>query len=154
MMLPDTFFSVVNLFFLHLLIFSLSLFLFSYFLFLPLMLFFCLLFLRVYLIGSTPGRYLGSDMERWGHLRLRKVLTVFLAHFFLSLYFLVSYFFLLLSLCLSPSLFYSLWLNGAPALSLASMFNEALIIIRQSICLPPVTVHCSRVYQISPLLFF
>uniref|UniRef100_A0A8C7KGX8 Tyrosyl-DNA phosphodiesterase 1 n=1 Tax=Oncorhynchus kisutch TaxID=8019 RepID=A0A8C7KGX8_ONCKI len=29
---------------------------------------------RVYLIGSTPGRYLGSDMERWGHLRLRKLL--------------------------------------------------------------------------------
>ncbi|KAL4656298.1 tyrosyl-DNA phosphodiesterase 1 isoform X1 [Arapaima gigas] len=29
---------------------------------------------RVYLIGSTPGRFLGSDMERWGHLRLRKLL--------------------------------------------------------------------------------
>ncbi|XP_062303214.1 tyrosyl-DNA phosphodiesterase 1 isoform X1 [Osmerus eperlanus] len=29
---------------------------------------------RVYLIGSAPGRYLGSDMERWGHLRLRKLL--------------------------------------------------------------------------------
>lgn len=29
---------------------------------------------RVYLVGSTPGRYLGSDMERWGHLRLRKLL--------------------------------------------------------------------------------
>uniref|UniRef100_A0A7N8YJU2 Tyrosyl-DNA phosphodiesterase 1 n=1 Tax=Mastacembelus armatus TaxID=205130 RepID=A0A7N8YJU2_9TELE len=29
---------------------------------------------RVYLIGSTPGRYVGSDMERWGHLRLRKLL--------------------------------------------------------------------------------
>ncbi|KAG9336657.1 hypothetical protein JZ751_003004 [Albula glossodonta] len=29
---------------------------------------------RVYLIGSTPGRYLGADMERWGHLRLRKLL--------------------------------------------------------------------------------
>uniref|UniRef100_UPI003AAEAB51 tyrosyl-DNA phosphodiesterase 1 n=1 Tax=Centroberyx gerrardi TaxID=166262 RepID=UPI003AAEAB51 len=29
---------------------------------------------RVYLIGSTPGRYTGSDMERWGHLRLRKLL--------------------------------------------------------------------------------
>lgn len=27
----------------------------------------------VYLVGSTPGRYVGSDMERWGHLRLRKV---------------------------------------------------------------------------------
>uniref|UniRef100_A0A3Q4ME94 Tyrosyl-DNA phosphodiesterase 1 n=1 Tax=Neolamprologus brichardi TaxID=32507 RepID=A0A3Q4ME94_NEOBR len=25
-------------------------------------------------IGSTPGRYVGSDMERWGHLRLRKLL--------------------------------------------------------------------------------
>ncbi|XP_077941017.1 tyrosyl-DNA phosphodiesterase 1 isoform X1 [Gasterosteus aculeatus] len=32
---------------------------------------------RVYLVGSTPGRYVGSDMERWGHLRLRKLL---LAH--------------------------------------------------------------------------
>ncbi|XP_029987014.1 tyrosyl-DNA phosphodiesterase 1 isoform X2 [Sphaeramia orbicularis] len=30
---------------------------------------------RVYLIGSTPGRYVGSDMERWGHLRLRKLLN-------------------------------------------------------------------------------
>ncbi|CAL8403514.1 unnamed protein product [Boreogadus saida] len=29
---------------------------------------------RVYLIGSTPGRYLGDDMDRWGHLRLRKLL--------------------------------------------------------------------------------
>lgn len=29
---------------------------------------------RVYLIGSTPGRYVGPDMERWGHLRLRKLL--------------------------------------------------------------------------------
>ncbi|KAM3625455.1 uncharacterized protein V6R79_012432 [Siganus canaliculatus] len=29
---------------------------------------------RVFLIGSTPGRYLGSDMDRWGHLRLRKLL--------------------------------------------------------------------------------
>ncbi|XP_056134846.1 tyrosyl-DNA phosphodiesterase 1 [Lampris incognitus] len=29
---------------------------------------------RVYLIASTPGRYVGSDMERWGHLRLRKLL--------------------------------------------------------------------------------
>ncbi|AWP01972.1 putative tyrosyl-DNA phosphodiesterase 1 isoform 3 [Scophthalmus maximus] len=29
---------------------------------------------RVYLVGSTPGRYVGSDMERWGHLRLRKLL--------------------------------------------------------------------------------
>lgn len=28
---------------------------------------------RVYLVGSTPGRYVGPDMERWGHLRLRKV---------------------------------------------------------------------------------
>lgn len=28
---------------------------------------------RVYLVGSTPGRYVGQDMERWGHLRLRKV---------------------------------------------------------------------------------
>ena len=126
-------FSVVNLIFLHLLIFSL--FLFSDFLFIPLMLFFCLLFLRVYLIGSTPGRYLGSDMDRWGHLRLRKILTGFLTPFSLS--FLVSNFFLLFSLCLSSSLFCSLWLHGAPALSLASMFNEALVIIRQSICLPP-----------------
>lgn len=29
---------------------------------------------RVYLIGSTPGRYVGADMERWGHLRLRQIL--------------------------------------------------------------------------------
>lgn len=29
---------------------------------------------RVYLIGSTPGRYVGSNMEKWGHLRLRKLL--------------------------------------------------------------------------------
>ncbi|XP_068169730.1 tyrosyl-DNA phosphodiesterase 1 [Antennarius striatus] len=29
---------------------------------------------RVYLVGSTPGRYMGSDMEHWGHLRLRKLL--------------------------------------------------------------------------------
>uniref|UniRef100_A0A7N6FIS5 Tyrosyl-DNA phosphodiesterase 1 n=1 Tax=Anabas testudineus TaxID=64144 RepID=A0A7N6FIS5_ANATE len=29
---------------------------------------------RVHLVGSTPGRYVGSDMERWGHLRLRKLL--------------------------------------------------------------------------------
>uniref|UniRef100_A0A674MIX1 Tyrosyl-DNA phosphodiesterase 1 n=1 Tax=Takifugu rubripes TaxID=31033 RepID=A0A674MIX1_TAKRU len=29
----------------------------------------------VYLVGSTPGRYVGSDMERWGHLRLRKLLS-------------------------------------------------------------------------------
>ncbi|KAJ8341248.1 hypothetical protein SKAU_G00335390 [Synaphobranchus kaupii] len=29
---------------------------------------------RVHLIGSTPGRYQGADMERWGHLRLRKLL--------------------------------------------------------------------------------
>uniref|UniRef100_A0A8C9RJN6 Tyrosyl-DNA phosphodiesterase 1 n=1 Tax=Scleropages formosus TaxID=113540 RepID=A0A8C9RJN6_SCLFO len=30
---------------------------------------------RVYLVGSTPGRFLGSDMEKWGHLRLRKLLS-------------------------------------------------------------------------------
>jgi len=29
---------------------------------------------RVYLIGSTPGRYQGPAMEKWGHLRLRKVM--------------------------------------------------------------------------------
>ncbi|KAM9860883.1 tyrosyl-DNA phosphodiesterase 1 [Aulostomus maculatus] len=29
---------------------------------------------RVYLVGSSPGRYVGPDMERWGHLRLRKLL--------------------------------------------------------------------------------
>ncbi|XP_063080161.1 tyrosyl-DNA phosphodiesterase 1 [Engraulis encrasicolus] len=29
----------------------------------------------VYLIGSTPGRYVGADMEKWGHLRLRKLLS-------------------------------------------------------------------------------
>ncbi|KAJ8290290.1 hypothetical protein GJAV_G00011000 [Gymnothorax javanicus] len=28
----------------------------------------------VYLIGSTPGRYQGANMEKWGHLRLRKLL--------------------------------------------------------------------------------
>nr|XP_023684518.1 tyrosyl-DNA phosphodiesterase 1 isoform X1 [Paramormyrops kingsleyae] len=30
---------------------------------------------RIYLVGSTPGRYLGADMDRWGHLRLRKLLS-------------------------------------------------------------------------------
>ncbi|XP_035538099.1 tyrosyl-DNA phosphodiesterase 1 [Morone saxatilis] len=30
--------------------------------------------IRVYLVGSTPGRYVGADMDRWGHLRLRKLL--------------------------------------------------------------------------------
>ncbi|XP_010130782.1 PREDICTED: tyrosyl-DNA phosphodiesterase 1 [Buceros rhinoceros silvestris] len=29
---------------------------------------------RVYLLGSTPGRYQGADKEKWGHLRLRKLL--------------------------------------------------------------------------------
>nr|XP_057934812.1 tyrosyl-DNA phosphodiesterase 1 isoform X2 [Doryrhamphus excisus]XP_057934813.1 tyrosyl-DNA phosphodiesterase 1 isoform X2 [Doryrhamphus excisus]XP_057934814.1 tyrosyl-DNA phosphodiesterase 1 isoform X2 [Doryrhamphus excisus]XP_057934815.1 tyrosyl-DNA phosphodiesterase 1 isoform X2 [Doryrhamphus excisus]XP_057934816.1 tyrosyl-DNA phosphodiesterase 1 isoform X2 [Doryrhamphus excisus]XP_057934817.1 tyrosyl-DNA phosphodiesterase 1 isoform X2 [Doryrhamphus excisus]XP_057934818.1 tyrosyl-DNA ph len=29
---------------------------------------------RVYLVGSIPGRYVGPDMERWGHLRLKKLL--------------------------------------------------------------------------------
>ncbi|KAM7165475.1 tyrosyl-DNA phosphodiesterase 1 isoform 3-T5 [Macrochelys suwanniensis] len=29
---------------------------------------------RVYLIGSTPGRYQGNQKEKWGHLRLRKLL--------------------------------------------------------------------------------
>ncbi|XP_052009714.1 tyrosyl-DNA phosphodiesterase 1 isoform X2 [Xyrauchen texanus] len=29
----------------------------------------------VYLIGSTPGRYQGPAMEKWGHLRLRKLLS-------------------------------------------------------------------------------
>ncbi|NXP72884.1 TYDP1 phosphodiesterase, partial [Ramphastos sulfuratus] len=29
---------------------------------------------RVYLVGSTPGRYQGTDREKWGHLRLRKLL--------------------------------------------------------------------------------
>ncbi|XP_064007503.1 tyrosyl-DNA phosphodiesterase 1 [Pogoniulus pusillus] len=29
---------------------------------------------RVYLLGSTPGRYQGTDKEKWGHLRLRKLL--------------------------------------------------------------------------------
>ncbi|NXA46213.1 TYDP1 phosphodiesterase, partial [Nothocercus julius] len=29
---------------------------------------------RVYLLGSTPGRYQGIDKEKWGHLRLRKLL--------------------------------------------------------------------------------
>lgn len=31
-------------------------------------------FCRVYLLGSTPGRYQGIDKEKWGHLKLRKVL--------------------------------------------------------------------------------
>ncbi|TTE07143.1 Tyrosyl-DNA phosphodiesterase 1 [Bagarius yarrelli] len=30
---------------------------------------------RIYLIGSTPGRFQGSDMEKWGHLKLRKLLS-------------------------------------------------------------------------------
>ncbi|XP_026534955.1 tyrosyl-DNA phosphodiesterase 1 [Notechis scutatus] len=29
---------------------------------------------RVYLIGSTPGRYQGNAKEKWGHLKLRKLL--------------------------------------------------------------------------------
>ncbi|XP_078516190.1 tyrosyl-DNA phosphodiesterase 1 [Lissotriton helveticus] len=29
---------------------------------------------RVYLVGSTPGRYLGAEKEKWGHFRLRKLL--------------------------------------------------------------------------------
>ncbi|XP_072284003.1 tyrosyl-DNA phosphodiesterase 1 [Pyxicephalus adspersus] len=29
---------------------------------------------RVYLVGSTPGRYQGRDKDKWGHLRLRKIL--------------------------------------------------------------------------------
>uniref|UniRef100_A0A8V0Z290 Tyrosyl-DNA phosphodiesterase 1 n=1 Tax=Gallus gallus TaxID=9031 RepID=A0A8V0Z290_CHICK len=29
---------------------------------------------RVYLLGSTPGRYQGIDKEKWGHLKLRKLL--------------------------------------------------------------------------------
>ncbi|KAJ6661835.1 hypothetical protein lerEdw1_013006 [Lerista edwardsae] len=29
---------------------------------------------RVYLLGSTPGRYQGNAKEQWGHLRLRKLL--------------------------------------------------------------------------------
>ncbi|KAF2986216.1 hypothetical protein EK904_009744 [Melospiza melodia maxima] len=29
---------------------------------------------RVFLLGSTPGRYQGSDKEKWGHFRLRKLL--------------------------------------------------------------------------------
>ncbi|KAM3852797.1 tyrosyl-DNA phosphodiesterase 1 isoform 4-T4 [Vipera latastei] len=28
---------------------------------------------RVYLIGSTPGRYQGNAKEKWGHLKLRKI---------------------------------------------------------------------------------
>ncbi|KAK3538097.1 hypothetical protein QTP70_029793 [Hemibagrus guttatus] len=30
---------------------------------------------RIYLIGSTPGRFQGSNMEKWGHLKLRKLLS-------------------------------------------------------------------------------
>ncbi|NP_001039242.1 tyrosyl-DNA phosphodiesterase 1 [Xenopus tropicalis] len=29
---------------------------------------------RVYLIGSTPGRFQGNDKDKWGHFRLRKLL--------------------------------------------------------------------------------
>ncbi|XP_069493562.1 tyrosyl-DNA phosphodiesterase 1 isoform X2 [Ambystoma mexicanum] len=29
---------------------------------------------RVYLVGSTPGRYQGAEKEKWGHFRLRKLL--------------------------------------------------------------------------------
>lgn len=29
---------------------------------------------RVYLVGSTPGRYQNNEKEKWGHLRLRKLL--------------------------------------------------------------------------------
>ncbi|XP_077179581.1 tyrosyl-DNA phosphodiesterase 1-like isoform X2 [Paroedura picta] len=29
---------------------------------------------RVYLVGSTPGRYQNNDEEKWGHLKLRKLL--------------------------------------------------------------------------------
>ncbi|KAM4690562.1 tyrosyl-DNA phosphodiesterase 1 [Rhinophrynus dorsalis] len=29
---------------------------------------------RVFLIGSTPGRFQGNDKEKWGHFRLRKLL--------------------------------------------------------------------------------
>ncbi|KAM4013864.1 tyrosyl-DNA phosphodiesterase 1 [Anomaloglossus baeobatrachus] len=29
---------------------------------------------RVYLVGSTPGRFQGNDKEKWGHFRLRKIL--------------------------------------------------------------------------------
>uniref|UniRef100_A0A2H6N100 Tyrosyl-DNA phosphodiesterase 1 n=1 Tax=Micrurus carvalhoi TaxID=3147026 RepID=A0A2H6N100_9SAUR len=35
---------------------------------------------RVYLIGSTPGRYQGNAKEKWGHLKLRKVLDVYACH--------------------------------------------------------------------------
>ncbi|XP_006632336.1 tyrosyl-DNA phosphodiesterase 1 [Lepisosteus oculatus] len=30
---------------------------------------------RVHLIGSTPGRYQGANMKKWGHLKLRKLLS-------------------------------------------------------------------------------
>ncbi|XP_043930634.1 tyrosyl-DNA phosphodiesterase 1 isoform X2 [Protopterus annectens] len=30
---------------------------------------------RVFLIGSTPGRYVGKDKNKWGHLKLRKILS-------------------------------------------------------------------------------
>ncbi|XP_072895465.1 tyrosyl-DNA phosphodiesterase 1 [Hemitrygon akajei] len=30
---------------------------------------------RVYLIGSTPGRHQGTEKQKWGHLKLRKVLS-------------------------------------------------------------------------------
>ncbi|XP_069592716.1 tyrosyl-DNA phosphodiesterase 1 isoform X1 [Ranitomeya imitator] len=29
---------------------------------------------RVYLVGSTPGRFQGNDKDKWGHFRLRKIL--------------------------------------------------------------------------------
>uniref|UniRef100_UPI00398F3E44 tyrosyl-DNA phosphodiesterase 1 isoform X2 n=1 Tax=Pristiophorus japonicus TaxID=55135 RepID=UPI00398F3E44 len=30
---------------------------------------------RVYLIGSTPGRHQGNEKQKWGHLKLRKILS-------------------------------------------------------------------------------
>ncbi|XP_066550263.1 tyrosyl-DNA phosphodiesterase 1 [Amia ocellicauda] len=30
---------------------------------------------RVHLIGSTPGRFLGGDLDKWGHMKLRKLLS-------------------------------------------------------------------------------
>lgn len=35
---------------------------------------------RVYLLGSTPGRYQGNEKEKWGHLRLRKLLKEHATH--------------------------------------------------------------------------
>lgn len=41
---------------------------------------------RVYLLGSTPGRYQSNEKDKWGHLKLRKVLDYYAFMSFLSPY--------------------------------------------------------------------